>query len=195
MLLAGCTNLNEGSILGALTYHHVDPDPSILVRNGFVALYASANLTQPIAVLQTDALGRFNFTHVQEGAYVLAGSLTASGPFTGATKAFGVPGQQTARVIFAIDTPPPGSPTVTAVSPTGPVGAAGASITFTATADQSPTRWAWDFSTGATPQNSTDASPVVTLGGAGDYTGTVTASNATGTSLPFSFSYMVAAAP
>lgn len=63
--------------------------------------------------------------------------------------------------------------------------------TASATASNSPTSWSWNFGGGATPNTSTDAVPSITLGQAGGYTCTVTASNASGTSAPYTFNYTV----
>lgn len=62
--------------------------------------------------------------------------------------------------------------------------------TFTATNTGEPaTTWSWDFGGGATPNTSTAESPVVRLAAPGTYTGTVTASNAGGSSDPFEFEF------
>lgn len=84
-------------------------------------------------------------------------------------------------------------PVVQAVEPTGAVGAPGATATFLGTASNAPTTWLWDFGAGATPRNSSAATPSVTLGATGDFAGSVRASNATGQSDPFVFSYRVTA--
>ncbi|HYE79601.1 MAG TPA: PKD domain-containing protein, partial [bacterium] len=72
---------------------------------------------------------------------------------------------------------------------------AGAQVSFTATASNFPTVWNWDFGGGATPNTATGAAPQVTLGAAGVYNGTVTATNAAGSSTPFPFTYTVATQP
>lgn len=82
-------------------------------------------------------------------------------------------------------------PTITEVTPTGVAGASGALVNFSATATNSPTSWSWDFDGGAFPNTSTDASPQVTLEAPGAYNGTVTATNANGTSVPFNFNFLV----
>lgn len=87
-----------------------------------------------------------------------------------------------------------GVPVITAVSPIGTIGCPGSNVTFSATVSGSPTSWSWNFGGGATPNTSTDANPLVTLGAAGTYNGTVTATNGFGTSSPFNFSFTVSAA-
>lgn len=87
--------------------------------------------------------------------------------------------------------PPTAPPVITAVTPTGAVGAAGTEVTFSATATGSPTEWEWDFGGGAFPLTSTEASPRVTLLREGSFAGTVTAANAIGVAAPFPFTYTV----
>ena len=73
------------------------------------------------------------------------------------------------------------------VSPWG--GSAGNAVTFTAdvVAGTEPFTYAWDFGGGANPNTSTDASPTVTLLGAGFYEASVTVDNAYGDPDVFEF--------
>lgn len=86
---------------------------------------------------------------------------------------------------------PSGPPVITAVTPSGPAGAAGTVVQFSAVVSQSPTSWEWDFNRGAFPLTSTAASPEVTLLTTGTYNGTVRAANDFGASATFSFTYTV----
>lgn len=83
------------------------------------------------------------------------------------------------------------APVITNVTPIGGIGVSGAAIEFSATASGSPTSWDWDFGGGAVPSTSTEATPEVNLETPGPYVGTVTATNAFGTSDPFPFNFTV----
>ena len=73
----------------------------------------------------------------------------------------------------------PEAPVITDVTPTS--GTEGDSVTFALTTSGGvATSWSWDFDGGATPGTSTDESPTVTLGTAGTYNCSVTATNVTG---------------
>ncbi|HYE77454.1 MAG TPA: PKD domain-containing protein, partial [bacterium] len=86
-----------------------------------------------------------------------------------------------------------GAPLVTAVTPAG--GQVGESVTFSATATGSPTSWSWNFGGAGIPNSSTAANPTVTLSSSpGTFTGRVTATNALGSSPPFTFTITVASA-
>ncbi|MFL5754463.1 MAG: PKD domain-containing protein [Bacteroidia bacterium] len=61
----------------------------------------------------------------------------------------------------------------------------GQNITFTDASTNSPASWAWTF-TGGTPSSSTAQNPVVSYATAGSYTATLTATNANGSSTPYS---------
>lgn len=87
---------------------------------------------------------------------------------------------------------PTDAPIISAVTPSGTVGASGATVQFAATASGNPTGWQWEFGAGAFPSTSTAASPDVVLVDGGSYTGSVRATNAGGTSAPFAFRYEVA---
>ncbi|HYE80123.1 MAG TPA: hypothetical protein VEI97_19265, partial [bacterium] len=82
-------------------------------------------------------------------------------------------------------------PEITAVTPTGLIGALDQRVTFKATATGSPTAWQWTFSGGVDPLTSTAAQPTVLLVTPGTYSGTVTATTSAGTSAPFAFQYTV----
>ncbi|HYE76416.1 MAG TPA: PKD domain-containing protein, partial [bacterium] len=87
-------------------------------------------------------------------------------------------------------------PVITGVTPVGVAGCASGSVTFAGVYDPlagAPTSWSWNFGGGATPNTSNDEEPVVTLSATtGTYNGTLTVSNAAGSSAPFNFSYTVA---
>lgn len=87
--------------------------------------------------------------------------------------------------------PPASPPVITAVAPTGLTAPSGATTTFQATASGNPTAWAWNFGDGAFPGTSSEASPEVSLTTVGTHTGTITATNAAGSSDPFSFLFEV----
>lgn len=72
-------------------------------------------------------------------------------------------------------------PVIDQVAPTS--GDSGEQLTITAYLDQGtePLAWSWDFGGGASPDISTDAQPLVTLGEIGSYSGSVQVSNAWGT--------------
>lgn len=82
-----------------------------------------------------------------------------------------------------------GIPVINAVSPAS--GFALRDVTFSATASNAPTNWSWNFGGGAVPNVSNAASPVGTFAIAGNYNGTVTASNSYGSSAPFPFTLTV----
>lgn len=83
-------------------------------------------------------------------------------------------------------------PVITAVTPTS--GFAGTPIAFAATVTGDPTAWQWDFGASATPSTSSEASPQVTFNAVGTYQISVSASNASGTSTPFTTEVRVAIA-
>ncbi|MEO7994052.1 MAG: PKD domain-containing protein [bacterium] len=73
------------------------------------------------------------------------------------------------------------------------MGIPGQTVTFSATASNSPTDWDWDFGTGASPQTSIDVEPEVQLQDIGTYTGAVKATNSDGPGPTFEFPYQVTA--
>lgn len=84
-------------------------------------------------------------------------------------------------------------PDLTAVTPL--TGNQGASTLFSATNGGGPVvSWSWNFGGGATPNTSTSATPTVTLGAPGVYSGTVTATNVAGSD-PFPFTLTVNTLP
>ncbi|MEO7992794.1 MAG: hypothetical protein ABI743_00210 [bacterium] len=84
-------------------------------------------------------------------------------------------------------------PDITAVVPT--TGCSGSSMVFSATnIGGAATSWNWNFGGGAVPNTSTDPMPAVTAGAGGIYSGIVTATNATGSSTPFNFTFRIAGA-
>jgi uncharacterized delta-60 repeat protein len=80
---------------------------------------------------------------------------------------------------------PSNEPIIYGVTPTS--GYQHEEYTFSATASgQAPLTYAWDFGGGASPNTSSDISPTVTLADAGEYSATLTISNAYGpTTFPF----------
>lgn len=84
------------------------------------------------------------------------------------------------------------APTITAVSPTGVIGKANATVIFSATATEAPTSWEWDFDGATHPRTSADPSPGMILAKPGSYTGRVKACNVMGCSEPFSFNFTIA---
>jgi len=84
------------------------------------------------------------------------------------------------------------APTITAVSPTGVIGKANATVTFSAIATGEPTSWEWDFDGATHPRTSADPAPDMILAKPGSYTGQVRACNGKGCSEPFSFSFTIA---
>ncbi|HYE80279.1 MAG TPA: PKD domain-containing protein, partial [bacterium] len=83
----------------------------------------------------------------------------------------------------------PAIPVVTAVTPDE--GLPLQQVTFFYQAEGVVTAQEWGFGEGATPQTSSDASPVVTFSEPGLYTGTLRVENANGAGDPFEFSYLV----
>ncbi|MEO7993074.1 MAG: PKD domain-containing protein [bacterium] len=83
------------------------------------------------------------------------------------------------------------SPQVVEVTPWGTVARSGGRVTFHALATNSPTSYHWDFGGGATPNRLTGDSPTVTFHQSGTYVGTVSATNATGSSKPLEFVFTV----
>lgn len=81
-------------------------------------------------------------------------------------------GMQLDRVGFDVDRDPP---LVTSVEPAG--GETGSSIQPVATFSGQVEDWSWNFGGGATPDTSTEESPLVTLGDEGSYAASVTASS------------------
>ncbi|HYE79261.1 MAG TPA: PKD domain-containing protein [bacterium] len=86
-------------------------------------------------------------------------------------------------------------PVVTIVTPTGSLANYGGTRTFVARATNNPSQYTWDFGGGATPETATGQTPEVELTALGTYTGTVTAHNASGASVPFAFQYTVEVHP
>lgn len=83
-------------------------------------------------------------------------------------------------------------PVVTGVTPTGIVGAVDEKLTFQVTATGTPTSFDWNFGGGTREPTATGPAPEVYLGGLpGTFTGSVTATNADGTSAPYPFTYRV----
>jgi len=81
-------------------------------------------------------------------------------------------------------------PSITSIYPPGNA-TSGQSGQFSAIVSDSPTRYAWDFGGGASPNSSTAMTPSVTFGAPGDYTVSLTVSNDSGTSALYSTSYTV----
>ena len=81
------------------------------------------------------------------------------------------------------------APRIMAITPADHVGAAARHAIFNATIEGTVTNYAWDFGGGARPNSSTTASPDVTLGIPGTYTGHLIAGNgpSTSASVPFVF--------
>ncbi|MCG3152428.1 MAG: hypothetical protein GEEBNDBF_01726 [bacterium] len=84
---------------------------------------------------------------------------------------------------------PTDPPVISAVTPTE--GFVGEVVEFTAVASNAPSGWSWNFGGAGTPNTSSSAKPVVTLGAQGSYGGTVTATNVAGSSVAFDFTIVV----
>ncbi|HYE79262.1 MAG TPA: hypothetical protein VEI97_14860 [bacterium] len=84
---------------------------------------------------------------------------------------------------------------MTAVEYSPPASLPGTAVTFAAMTTIPVIDYDWDFGGGATPQHSTDATPVVTLRNPGWYTGSVQVSTADRTSARYRFEYGVQAPP
>jgi len=115
-------------------------------------------------------------------------TVTANGSYTvglTVTNADGTDASTTTIVVNDIPIPPPvvAPVTVGAESPAGSVG-------VSATATNSPTSWAWSVP-GSVQGTSTAAAPTFTFTANGTYTGTVTATNAGGTSAPVTFQIVI----
>lgn len=82
-------------------------------------------------------------------------------------------------------------PVVQSVTPTGSAGLPLGVVQFSASILGSPTSFDWTFSGGVLPTTSSDEEPVVTLQDAGDYSGVLVATNGTGDSEAFPFSFTV----
>lgn len=195
LVLTSCVDTSQGTILGAMTYFRVEGGPSILVRDGYIRLFAEGDTTTPLATFQTDELGRFNL-EVEEGNYLLSGAIADTGPFSGTVGPFAVGGHATTRLFLAIDTPAPNAPIAGEITPTGEIGVAGSQVTFAVTAmstidEGAPTGWRWNFGEGAEPMLSSEKNPIVTLREPGTYTGSVIVFNAQGTSAPKTFDFVV----
>lgn len=82
-------------------------------------------------------------------------------------------------------------PVITGVTPL--FGAPSSTVTFSATTTGDPaTSWSWDFGTWGSPTSSTAEQPMVTVPAVnGSYDGSVTATNAGGSSAPFNFTFTV----
>jgi len=91
---------------------------------------------------------------------------------------------------FTLTVTPPLVPTITNVSPTSGFARRSHTLGLT-TINGTPTSWSWNFGGGAVPNVSTLESPTITLGLAGTYNATVTATNAFGSSAPFPFTLTV----
>lgn len=96
-------------------------------------------------------------------------------------------GNSTFNFIMTVTMP---LPNITSVTPLS--GPSGANQSFSLiNAGGAISTYSWNFGGGATPNTSTSANPTVKFGAKGVYNGTVTATNAAGTSTPFNFSYSV----
>ncbi len=90
-------------------------------------------------------------------------------------------------VTFTVSLPSP--PVITAV---GELSNSGGTVVLSPTASNSPTSWSWTMSSpGVTPSTSASGTPTFNVTANGTYSGTVTATNADGTSAPFPFSFTV----
>lgn len=111
------------------------------------------------------------------------------GTFEGTVTASNISGNSAIPFTFTII--PATAPVVTEVLPGWVYGRR--PVTFAVTTDPGTGRveeWAWDFGGGCTPNESTEATPQVTSGMPGTYTGRVTVSNRYG-STDFSFDYEI----
>ena len=80
-------------------------------------------------------------------------------------------------------------PEITSVSPTG--GESGTETVFSATVSgDEPLTYSWDFGNGASPNTSSDVSPAITFGAAGEYQASLTVSNVYGSDV-FTFGLTV----
>ncbi|WP_250556511.1 PKD domain-containing protein [Pseudonocardia lacus] len=93
-----------------------------------------------------------------------------------ATNAAGTSPPATQNVTVTAPAPVPTATFTTAPGPAGPL-----SVQFTDTSTGTPTSWAWDFGDGTT---STEQNPSHTYAAAGEFTVTLTATNAAGASPP-----------
>lgn len=90
---------------------------------------------------------------------------------------------------------PPDPIVITGVTPNPVLGYAGQLLVFDVQflgADDETVTYSWDFGGGATPNNSTQRNPDVTLGDVGDYDGLVIVDNAYGPPDSFSFAMSIA---
>lgn len=117
--------------------------------------------------------------------------LGAAGTYNGTVTAANVAGISAPFPFVITVSAPTAAPTVTAVDPDGVAGESGDTVTFKGTASQGPSSWTWEFGGGTLPNASTDIKPSVQLERPGFYTGSVTATNALGDSVPFPFGFSV----
>ncbi len=117
--------------------------------------------------------------------YASAGTYTAT-----ATATNGVGTSPAESVTFTVVISAP--PTVTSVSETANSGGV---VALSAAATESPTSYTWSIPGGTVVAGAATSSPSFSFGANGSYNGTVTATNADGTSAPFPFTVTVADAP
>jgi|GEM_PF-2096515 len=96
---------------------------------------------------------------------------------------------------FSYSVNPAVPPSIIGVQPAGELGTPGTMLVFSVQSTGLVENWSWNFGGGGSPNTSTTASPQVTLGAAGSYSGTVALSNRFGSSAPFGFNYSVATVP
>jgi len=103
-------------------------------------------------------------------------TLGTVGTYSASVTATNVTGSDTYNFTLTVN---PEAPNITAVTPTS--GTNGDSVQFSASnSGGAATSWEWNFDGGATPDTPTSESPTVTLGAAGTYNCSVTATNVTG---------------
>ncbi len=85
---------------------------------------------------------------------------------------------------ITVNTPPAGNPPIASFTATPTIVTVGGTVQFTDLSSNTPTTWSWSFP-GGTPSTSTLQNPTIQYNTAGAYSVTLTASNANGTSQPY----------
>ncbi|MEO7993227.1 MAG: PKD domain-containing protein [bacterium] len=115
-------------------------------------------------------------------------SCTEAGDFTLSLTVTNDSGSDSASDPITID---PAIPVVQSVSPTGDVGKPAGVTTFEAAVTSQPTSWSWTLNLPGGPETFITETVELTLPNPGSYSGTVTATNVSGTSDPFYFVFNV----
>ncbi|MFT7475437.1 MAG: PKD repeat protein [Verrucomicrobiales bacterium] len=161
----------------------------LAVSNGVGSVLLSASATNP-PILSWD----WSLPGSVQGSSISATptfTFTSNGTYNGFVTATNADGSSTPIPFSVTISNIVSRPVITAVNQTE---VAAGSVALSATATNSPTSWLWSVA-GSNELTSTVPSPTFTFATDGSYSGTVTASNAGGTSIQFNFTVNVTGFP